>query len=228
MSNSEIYGNQEALNYYDRNLNHGVSFFSKYLLELFPHCNFAGSKIAEFGIGNGANLFFLSEFAQVCHGYEIGQNAVDHVNDMALVHHHGNKIQAVQANLSRPFSPITQYDLIIFGFFAYYCDDHEMAGVMENTLRCLAPGGAVFVSDFGCRKNIVKSDSRNPALNVYKRNIDWWRNFFKNFDLIDYRLFDASKLTQYSQSDAISKWDLSVSENDDNWLFGSLFKMRRV
>ena len=225
--NSVIYCSQEADNYFERNKDHGHSYFIDYLLQIFPRGALGKIDIAEFGIGNGQNLIYLKEFCNKCHGYEASESAVCMFKKNYEFHPQKKDFHVQKVNLAEPFSCPHKYDLIIYGFFPYYVDDEEMDTVKKNTLDLLKPDSYIYIFDFLVKNNKVKIDSRNRDLKVYKRNLTYWLNFFDDFDLMDFRLFDSSRTNHYVVSDNLNKIDLEVSDDEDQWYFAGLFRKKR-
>ncbi len=224
--NSEIFINEEAENYFERNKAHSHSYFIDYLLEIFPKIRLKNFDVAEFGIGNGQNLMYLKHFVNKVHGFEGSNSAVELFKKQYSGHPHIKDFFAEQVNLAKPFNAPSVYDLIIYGFFPYYVDDDEMKIVKQNTLKMLKDESYIFIYDFLVRNNRVKTDSRNDKLKVYKRNLLYWLDYFHEFDMIDYRLFDSYKGQENLTSNSIMKIDPLLPADDDAWLFAALFKKK--
>ncbi len=159
--------------YFDRNIGKGVSIFTKYLKKIFPT---EGKAIAEFGTGDGANVFFLK-----ADGYDCSEKAVKNIRRRGF--------KAKLVNLAEPFAPIRKYDLVIMGFYCYYLDDNEVLTTIKNVKNALKKGGYIFFYDFISRQNREKADKRHQGLKVYKRNLIWWLEKFAGYDLIDFKLW---------------------------------------
>lgn len=227
-TNSEIYCEEEADNYFDRNSKHLQSIFTEYLLEIFPRNVLNKFEIAEFGIGNGQNLFFLKHFCKKVHGYEASGKAVLDFKKQFLLHPCRDDFSVAQVNLSKPIDEKNLYDLIIYGFFQYYLSDNEMGQVMNNTRKMLKPNSYVYVYDFIVRNCYQKVDKRNKKIKIYKRNIGYWVDYFKGFDLVDFKLFDDSScdINKYGYIGDLKKINPSLSSDDDRWLFAAVFKSK--
>lgn len=223
MTNSEIYIQEEANNYFRRNAKGRRSFFIDYLLSIFPKELLVNFDVAEFGIGNGSNLFALKEFANKVHGYEGSSEAVAAFERWKRYHPCKEDFFVQQVNLTRKFQTSIFYDMVIVGFFLYYVDNNEIVRAKKNIMRALKKNGYVYIFDFITKSFRVKNDSRNVRLKVYKRNLDFWLSYFKEFDLIDFRLFDSSK--DYLRMNNLVV-DKKLPANDDLWSFCALFKLR--
>jgi len=227
-NNSEIYCGEEADNYYKRNKKHLQSIFTEYLFNILPRKSLSAFDIAEFGIGNGQNLFYLKHFCHKVHGYEASKKAVADFKRQYARHPHKKDFSVYHVNLAKPITSSTLYDLIIYGFFQYYVSDPEMEQVKLNTLKMLKPDSYVYVYDFLARSSYQKIDKRNKNLKIYKRNIEYWVKYFDQFDLIDFRLFgdNSSDSNNYPYMDDLNKIDPKITKNDDRWLFAATFKKR--
>ena len=218
MSNAKVYCKSDADAYFRRNLHHGVSALVEYLKAILPAEKLHGMSVAEFGIGNGANLLFLAEFARTCRGFEVSTEAVHHFESVCQPHHHAAKLSVRQVNLATPFTVTERHELILFGFFPYNCDDRDMQTVLQNTLACLQPGGMLYVFDFLTRTCRKKPDSRNKQLHVYKRNFSWWNHYLEAFDLLDFRLFDSMRIDAYHTLGTAITVDTDCAEGGTKWL----------
>lgn len=226
LANSDIYCGQEADNYFERNQKHPHSIFIDYLLEIFPRSKLANFDVAEFGIGNGQNLMLLKNYVRKAHGYEASLKACKLFEKQCLAHPMKEFFAVNNVNLAKKFSVPERYDLIVYGFFPYYCDDKELNICLRNTLPMLKQGGYIYLFDFLVRANLVKSDSRNKSLSVYKRSLTFWINHFSAFDLIDMRLFDSSRLALYKTMNSLSTIDADLSVNEEDWLVSALFRLK--
>lgn len=224
--NSEIFCSEDANNYFERNKNKRHSCFIDYLLEIFPRSELSGFDIAEFGIGNGQNLMYLKHFANKVHGYEASEKACEMFKRQYSGHPCEKDFCVSKVNVAKPFTGKSKYDMVIYGFFPYYCNDAEMKVCKRNTLRMLKDKAYIYVFDFLVRKNVSKADSRNKNLFVYKRNLQYWTRFLHDFDLIDMRLFDCGSEMAYKEADSLRKIDCNLTANDADWLFSGLFRRK--
>lgn len=224
MRNSEIYIKEEANNYFGRNAKGHRSFFIDYLLSIFPKELLVNFDVAEFGIGNGSNLFALKEFINKAHGYEGSSEAVRAFEKRKCNHPCKEDFFVQRVNLTKKFKTSIFYDMVIAGFFLYYVDNNEIIRTKKNIVRALKKQGYVYIFDFITRYSKVKNDSRSARLKVYKRNLNFWLDYFQEFDLIDFRLFDSSK--DYLRMNSLLMVDKELPANDDLWSFCALFKLR--
>lgn len=226
IKNSEVFCSEDADSYFERNKKHGHSYFMDYLLEIFPKSELSKFAVAEFGIGNGQNLMFLKHFVNKTHGYEASEKACEMFSKQYAGHPCEEDFYVSKVNLAKPFKVKAKYDMVIYGFFPYYCSDAEMTICKRNTMGMLKDKSYVYVFDFLVRKNKRKIDSRNKKLFVYKRNIQYWTKLLHDFDLIDMRVFDSGGAPNYKVSDSLRKIDCNLSGNDDDWLFAGLFRRK--
>lgn len=167
-------------------------------------------------------------YARSIHGYDGSKKAIEHFKASFSGSIHEKKCFAKQVNLCDKFTTPIKYDLAIMGFFAYYASDEELFVFKENLLNCMVKGGYVFIEDFLVRENKIKTDSRNNNIRIFKRNIAFWLNFFKEFNFIDLRLFmnGEERSDFYLIKDAPWLVDMEISDDDDLWTFGALFRLR--
>ncbi|MCI5066468.1 class I SAM-dependent methyltransferase [bacterium] len=222
---SVIFAGEEANSYFERN-GFKRGFLPDFVVSRFPKEDFSHFDIAEFGIGAGQNLMMLKNFANRCHGYDVSEKGVKSFSKTFSSHPERELFHAQEVNLCEPFTTPVLYDLIIYGFFAYYVTDSELSEVKKNLLQALKPGGYLFVYDFLARESVHYPDKRNPKLNVYKRNLSFWLNHFSEFDLIDFRLFDNDKIHSNRHRESHAAIDMQLPSDDMNWNFGALFTLR--
>lgn len=198
--NSTIFCTQESDNYFKRNRDSVVSKYTWYLIEQYGHI-LSHKEVAEFGIGNGANLKELVRYCGTAHGYEYSERAIEYVNDNV------SHVQLKKVDLTKPFEPMQTYGLIIWGFIAYYFDDDDMQQAMYNTMHAFKKNGLLYVYDFVSTGNRQKTDKHNTNLIVYKRSYMRWFEIMLNYDftLLDYKLWDDHG-------------------NEDDWTFTGLWR----
>jgi hypothetical protein len=163
----------------------------------------------------------LSHYVSKIDGYDGSKKSIEVIK---LLHERNPNINGKLVNLAEKFEPLRRYDLIIYGFFLYMITDDEVDVVIENTKNSLKRYGYIFIYDFLSRGNRVFKDKYNKKLNVYKRNIQFYIDKFRGFDLIDFRLFDNRRLKDYLNNDNPCIIDTEVDVNDYNWAFSALFR----
>jgi hypothetical protein len=220
-----IYIQDEADKWFERNFSRSTShnILTEYLVDIFQKNKLKKYTVAEFGIGTGNNVVFLSNYVKYVDGYDGAQKAVDHLNKYSKLK---NNIRSKKVNLGEPFDGLSTYNLIIFGFFCYMLTDKELENLYETTKRLLKKNGYVFIYDFLARNNLSHKDSHNESLYVFKRNFDYWLDYFKDFDLIDFRLFDHEKLTFDRLKTSHCIVESNLNNSDYNWVFSSLFQLK--
>ncbi len=223
----EVYIKEDADKWFDRNdvKKGGGSHncFTEYLLNIFPKANLKTYDVAEFGVGSGNNINLLSHYINNIDGYDGSKKSINRIKDLSKIK---NNIDGKVVNLGAHFDGIRKYDLIIFGFFTYMLTDIEFKILLKNSKKLLNEDGYIFIYDFLARENNFSKDIHNETLNIYKRNLKFYLEQFKDFDIIDYRLYDNRKLKDYMDSDNFFTIDTMIDKDDYNWTFSSLFKFR--
>jgi len=223
---SELYIKDDANGWYLRNNVSKRNSATEYLLSLFTKKDFAGFDIAEFGIGRGSNLIYLSHFANSVHGFDGSSLAVDNFLKVCQQILPDNTFSAKEANLCAPITTNLKLDIIIYGFFAYMVTDEELLQTKKNTDKMINDSGYVFVYDFLAKENQIKTDSHNAAFKVHKRTLDFWVNHFDDYVLVDFRLFDNEHFKSYTLNDTPSHIDMQCSMDPNDWAFCALFKKK--
>lgn len=220
---SKTYIKEDADKWYERNTNHTHNCFTEYLLNLFPKKILKEYKVAEFGVGRATNINYLSNFVKKIDGYDGSKKAI--MNLKKLKEQTPN-IDGKIVNLADEFEAIETYDIIIYGFFTYMVSDKEFKNVVSNTKRIINKNGYIFIYDFLSTTNKSSQDSHNKELQVFKRNLDFYLQNFKDFYLIDFRLFDNRNLNEYLLKENIKNIDINLDDDDYHWTFGALFKLK--
>jgi hypothetical protein len=222
---SQIFASEEADNYFARNgFKRGM--IADYILSLLPHQQLMEYDVAEFGIGGGQNLMLLKNYARSVHGFDASEKAISCFRAFYEHRPDAKDFSSTLVNVCEPFTSSQVFDLIIYGFFAYYAEDAELDIVKANALNALQPGGYLFVYDFLSRNGSVRQDSRNPSLMVHKRTLPFWIAHLREFDLIDFRLFDSQKGAQERMRSDFSTVDPDIPHDDMLWTFGALFRRK--
>lgn len=223
---SETYIKDDANSWFLRNKVSKRNAPTDYLLSLFSKKQFSRFDIAEFGIGRGANLLHLSHFAQTVHGFDGSSLAVEHFlkNCESLLPE--ESFSAKETNLCVPITTDLKFDIIIYGFFAYMAADEELQQTKQNTDKMLKDDGYIFIYDFLCDENQVKTDSHNTALKLYKRTLQFWIEHFDDYVLMDFRLLDNEHLKDYALNDSPEHIDMECSMDPNYWAFAALFRKK--
>lgn len=199
------------------------NFFADYLLSIFSKKDLIKFDVAEWGIGGGHNLHLLSHYVNKVHAYDGSNEGIKSFKHSYEVKSNSEMFYAKLVNLAEPFETPIKYDLIIYGFFPYVLNDDELQQTKLNLLKALKPNGYVVVFDFLARDNKINTYRGDDIVKTYKRNLKYWLNYFDDFDLIDYRLFDSNKNMEYKFQDTF-KIDTNIPMDDNFWTFISCFR----
>lgn len=179
--------------------------------------------IAEFGVGMANNINYLSNFVNKIDGYDGSIKSIKEVNFLAQ---RNNNINGKVVNLGNTFNALQSYNMIIYGFFTYMITDNEFKILIKNSKKYLKNNGYIYVYDFIVNENNQSKDIHNDKMNIYKRNLNFYLNKFKDFDLIDFRLADNRNLKLYMNNDNPYTIDIDLDKDDYNWTFSALFKLK--
>lgn len=222
---SQIFVSGEADKYFARN-GYSRGMIADYLLSLLSPQQIRDFDVAEFGIGGGQNLMLFKNYVRSVHGFDASERAIACFRSFYEHRPDSGDFSATQVNLCEPFISPRLYDLIIYGFFAYYAEDEELKVALSNAMAALKPTGYIFVHDFLSREGVVKADMRNPSLMVHKRSLGFWMSHLQDFDLIDFRLFDSRKGLSDRMRNEFSTIDPEIPHDDNLWTFAALFRRR--
>jgi hypothetical protein len=199
------------------------NFFADYIVDIFSKNDMKEMNLAEWGIGAGLNLHLLSHYFKSVHGYDGSKKAVESFKNSFKDLANSNQFFAKEINLIEKFDTPIKYDIIIYGFFAYVMDDEDLKKVKINLLNSLKDEGYVVVFDFLVRNESIKAYKKK--LKIFKRNVIFWINYFKEFDLVDFRLFQYDKHFEYKEWDKLTI-DLNIPQDDDEWIFIATFRRK--
>ncbi|TVZ56195.1 methyltransferase family protein [Lutibacter sp. Hel_I_33_5] len=217
------YIKKDADKWYERNCSLNHNCFTSYFVDIMPRNYLINSSIAEFGVGRGNNIRFLSNYAKQIDGYDGSKKSILNLKNLKKSI---ENIDGKHVDLGDQFESLRKYDVIIFGFFTYMLSNEEFNILLNNTKQKLKKGGYIFIYDFLTRKMIENEDFHNKKFKVYKRNLDFYIQKLNEFNLQDFRLWDNRKLKNYLFQDKISLIDSSIENNDYNWTFSGLFKLK--
>lgn len=224
MKQGEKFIEKEADLYFERNHLNKHNIFSEYLVSIFPKKEFSEYDIAELGTGRNKNIEYLSHYVKSIDGYDGSQKAID---DLMELKKRNKNVDGKRVNLGDFFIGLKKYDLLIYGFFAYVISDEEFNVLIENSKRMLNQNrGYIFIYDFLTKNKIIKNDSRNSEIKIFKRNLNFYLENFEDFDMIDFRLFENSKLLKYLNNDNTMNIDVDISSDNDEHAFCALFKLK--
>jgi len=225
-SNSEIFkGNADS--FFERSVKKENKILAEQLMNILPKNILKFFDVAEFGCGPSHNLFLLKNFVRRVHGYDISMKSVNYFRKL-FSGISQEKYASFCSNLCQPIDFPIAYDLILLGWFTYYVSNDELYGLKRNIDNALKNKGYLFVNDFIIREGLrERKDSRNNKLKIYKRNLSFWINFFSNYDLVDYRLYDCGMFEADKLKDDYSKVNTQITQNDEEWIFAALFKKNK-
>jgi ubiquinone/menaquinone biosynthesis C-methylase UbiE len=122
------------------------------------------ARLLEIGCGEGSRLHYLSDtYAhQVC-GVDPSQQAVARASERGVP-----ATRATADNL--PFGDAS-FDVVIFGFCLYLCDDGDLFQIAHEADRVLASPGWLMILDFDARAPVYRSYRHLAGL--YSRKMDY-------------------------------------------------------
>lgn len=218
-----VYIKKDADKWYERNDYNKHNCFTEYLTEIFPKSYLSEKTIAEFGVGRGNNITFLSHYCNQVDGYDGSAKSIDNLIKIKAIR---SNIDGKKVNLGEAFEGIRTYDVIVFGFFSYMLSNDEFKVLVENSKKLLNKNGYIYIYDFLSESMIEKTDAHNAAFKVFKRNLEFYLNEMEGFFLQDFRLWDNRKLREYLDKETQKTIDVHLESDDYDWTFSSLFKLK--
>lgn len=122
------------------------------------------ARVLEIGCGDGSRLRFLhARYGHEVHGVDPSQEGVS----KAL----GRGVQAIKATADAlPFSD-KSFDVVIFGFCLYLCDDTDLFRIAYEADRVLADAAWLLILDFEARAPFYKPYHHVPG--IQSRKMDY-------------------------------------------------------
>nr|WP_321268061.1 methyltransferase domain-containing protein [uncultured Sulfurimonas sp.] len=218
----EKYIEEDSDKWFERNKDTSHNCFTEYLLNLIPKERLKQFDLAEFGVGHGNHINLLSHYTHRIDGYDGSKKSID---KLKLLQDRDQNINGKVVNLGDHFELLSNYDLIIYGFFTYMITNEEFKTLVHNTKKHLKKGGYIYIYDFLSNQNKNSINAHNQNFYVFKRNLKYYLKELSDFQLIDFRKFDNRKLKDYllSNSNCI---DTEIESDDYNWTFSALFKLK--
>ena len=217
------YIKKDADEWFNRNKGTKHNIFTEYFMSLFSKKILQKFNVAEFGVGRANNINLLSHYVNKIDGYDGSEQSIEMID---LLKKRNIHINGKRVNLGSSFDGLGKYDVIIYGFFTYMISDKEFLILLENSKKMLKQGGYIFIYDFLEESNTSSKDIHNKEMLIYKRNLNFYLNTMKNFNIIDFRLYDNRHLNDYLMNDNVINIDIDLDNNSYNWTFSGLFKLK--
>jgi SAM-dependent methyltransferase len=140
------------------------------------------SRILEIGCGEGSRLHYLAQ-KHDCHvfGVEPSEKAVRKALERG--------VEAVRSTADKlPFANLS-FDIVIFGFCLYLCDDDDLFRIASEADRVLAGTGWLLILDFEARAPRYEPYHHRPGL--FSRKMDYKSMFLWHpaYSLASYEKF---------------------------------------
>lgn len=127
-------------------------------------------KILEIGCGNSARLVKIKNNNIKCYGLDPSKIAIRESLKRGIISKLGT------ADLL-PFKK-NYFDIIIFGFCLYVCDNSDYKKIKNECLRTLKKNSFIIIEDFYSKKKVIKKLHHNKKIKVTK--MDFSKIFTNN------------------------------------------------
>ena len=138
-------------------------------------------RILEVGCGNSTRLKKLRKRNVYCFGVD--------PSDLSVTESNKNKIYCKKGTADKiPFNK-NYFDIVIFGFCLYVCDESDYKKIKKETLRITKKKAFIIIQDFYSPKKIKKEFKYNKNITVIKQ--DFTKIFIdKKIKLISRKIVD--------------------------------------
>ena len=138
-------------------------------------------RILEVGCGNSTRLKKLKKRNVDCFGVD--------PSDLSVAESKRNKIYCKKGTADKiPFNS-NYFDIVIFGFCLYVCDESDYKKIKKETLRITKKNSFIIIQDFYSPKKIKKKFKYNKKISVIKQ--DFTKIFIdKKIKLISRKIVD--------------------------------------
>jgi SAM-dependent methyltransferase len=214
MKQSEIYAKNEANAWFNRVDQSKKSFHANYILKTFNEQRLKGSNILELGCSGGGTLTELKLYVNSVFGVDLSTHAISSLNKLGIDGLVGN---IADKNLKIE----SRFDIVMLPMVAMYIADDEFSQLVENITKIVSKKGFLYISDFIVQDSIVNINKHDERIKIYKRNLDFYINNFKDFNLIEYKLIHYDEI---EKSRKIERVKCGPPVNDNDWAFVSLWQ----
>ena len=136
--------------YYKRNVDSEVIIKKSVLYKVLKKNLSKNKNILEIGCSDGKKLILLKKKYRNCNFYGIDPSTSP-LNNLKK-----NKINYKVGTADElPFRD-NFFDIIVYGFCLYLCDDDLLFKIASEGFRCLRPGGIIIIEDFVLKKPVYK------------------------------------------------------------------------
>lgn len=142
-----------------------------------------GARVLEVGCGEGSRLEYLkNQFGHEVCGIDPSAQAVERTN--------ARGVRALQSTADVLAFPDASFDVVIFGFCLYLCDDQDLFRISQEADRVLADSGWLLILDFDAATPTYRP--YHHAAGVHSRKMDYKAMFLWNpaYTLASFDKFD--------------------------------------
>lgn len=223
---NNIFEQDEADAYFERNKNNNNTFIAQYLLSRIEHSQLNEYSCASFGVGSGFNFVELEKNLRIIHGFDVSEKSIINIKMLMGSKYDAKRVYVQKLNLVEPFNPPIRYDIVIYDWFAYILTNEELELVKVNLMNSIKSKGFVLIHDFIVRDYHEKTDIHDQRLNIYKRNLIFYLKYFCEFDLISFDLYDSREYMKIIEEKRVNEINVKLSANDYDWVFCAIFRLR--
>jgi SAM-dependent methyltransferase len=216
MKQSEIYAKNEANAWFNRVDQSKKSFHANYILKTFNEQRLKGSNILELGCSGGGALTELKLYVNSVFGVDLSTHGIRSLNKLGIDGLVGN---IADKNLKIE----SRFDIVMLPMVAMYIADDEFSQLVENITKIVSKRGFLYISDFMVQNRIVNRNKHDERIKIHKRSLNFYVDYFKDFNLIEYKLNDYDKVEKLRRIEKIN-YGPPVNEND--WMFVSIWQKK--
>jgi ubiquinone/menaquinone biosynthesis C-methylase UbiE len=155
-----------------------------------------GARVLEVGCGEGSRL----EQLQNRHGFEV--TGID-PSAKAVARANARGVRALQSTADTLAFPDASFDVVIFGFCLYLCDDADLFTIAREADRVLATPAWLLIMDFHSASPLYRPYHHSPGMHSRKMDYSLMFRWHPSYTLAGFDKFDHQTLRW---TDEPSEW----------------------
>jgi SAM-dependent methyltransferase len=209
-----MYAQNEANAWFNRVDQNKQSYHANCILKIFDKQKLSSSDVLELGCSGGGALTTLMPHVNSVFGIDVSTHGIRNLKKTGIGGMVGN-IANENIEIDRIF------DIVMLPMVAMYISNEEFGRLVNNIVKIVSKKGFLYISDFIVQDSIVNINKHDERIKIYKRNLDFYINNFKDFNLIEYKLIHYDEI---EKSRKIERVKCGPPVNDNDWAFVSLWQ----
>lgn len=143
----------------------------------------------------------------------------DGINSLQL-----NMIDGQIANIaSKNLKLNKKFDLIMLPMVIMYIANNEFENLISNLVKLTKNNGYIYISDFLVKDSKINVNQHDTRINIFKRNLDFYLNNLREFNLLEFKILDYNKLEKLKITNNFIIKD-NIPKDDNDWAFVGIWQ----